>query len=253
MHVFTASLVLLIGVCLHAMTASEASDPWTERLEQLDPSRPLEYFELGEEIADVAEAHSAEERLSLELFALAGQLDFKRLGRSSILAIGHFTSNPNQKRRLLDAAELLSDHRLFKPEVAAERGSALQDQVAFGMMLGALRLERWDDARTLLENPGVMALLLEHGDLLGLDPATLALELESGRVSVIGELKRHLLVEWSVHDRSGLDWAVELEVSNGMPLTVIDLGDMETLLGADVKRPYWRNGSWSDSAAFELD
>ena len=79
MHVFTTSLVLLIGVCLHAMqvmTASEASDPWIERLEQLDPSRPLEYFALGEEIADVAEAHSAEQRLALELFALAGQLDF---------------------------------------------------------------------------------------------------------------------------------------------------------------------------------
>ena len=38
-----------------------------------------------------------------------------------------------------------------------------------------------------------------------------------------------------------------------MPLTVIDLGDMETLLGADVKRPYWRSGRWSDSAASELD
>ena len=250
MHAFIGCLIITFGVAIQAMQSaleSENPGPWIERLERLDPSRPMEYFELGEEIANVAEEHSEEQQLALELFALAGQLDFKRLGRSSILAIGHFTSNRMQKRRLLDAADLLSPQRLFKSIGVADQAGGLQAQIEFGRVLAALRLEEWEQARALLESPQVRALLFQHGELLGLDPMSLLLELESGRVSGTGDVKRHLVVEWSILDPSGLDWAVELTVSNGAPLTVIDLGDMQTLLGADVRRPYWRSGGWTES------
>ena len=253
MHAIIGCLTIMIGISVQSVPVPEASNLWTERLERLDPSRPIEYFELGEEIADIAEEHSDEQRLALELFALAGQLDFKRLGRSSILAIGEFTSNPLQKRRLLDAADLLSTQRLFQPSGVTDQGGVLQAQIDFGMMLAALRLERWDEAIDLLENPQVRTLLFEYGDLLGVDPKIVLLELESGRVSVIGDMKRHLIAEWSVLARSELDWAVELEVSSGVPLTVIDLGDMQNLLGADVRRPYWRSGSWSDSSVLTAE
>ncbi|MEE2682008.1 MAG: hypothetical protein VX641_06510 [Planctomycetota bacterium] len=252
MHAFCSILGLSTLLCLHAtqsVPTADALEPWQDRLERLDPSRPVEYLELGEEIMDLAEAHSEEQRLALELFALAGLLDFDRLGRSSILAIGHFTSNPNQKRRMLDAAAMLSDQRLVKRDSLRQRGGDLQDQISFGRLLASLRLEEWEDARAQLAKPGVRSLLVEHGDLLGVDPNTLMLELEAGRASVTGDLKRHLLVEWSVHDRAGLDWAVELEVSHGMPLTVTDVSDLQTLLGADVKRPYWRSGAWSGDPA----
>ena len=250
---------LLVG-CLIGLTAFCApsrpsaqdpigSTPWVDRLEQLDPARPLEYFELGEEIADLAEEHSDQQQLAIELFALAGQLDFKRLGRSSILAIAAFTSNPIQKRRLLDAADLLSAQRHFRSRALVDDLVTADAKMDFGMVLAALRLEDWDQANDLLRDPELRAMLQQNGDLLGLDSKALLLELEAGRVTFTGDLKRHLLVEWSVLDRSGLDWSVELEVSNAEPLTVIDLGDMQALLGADVKRPYWRSGGWSASAA----
>ena len=223
-----------------------------QRLEQLDPARPEEYFELAEEVADSAK--TPEQRtLALELFALAGQLDFDRLGRSAILAIGHFTTDPDQKNRLRIAAELLSNQGLFQPRSRAGADSSQESRLLFGRMLGAVWAGRIQEARELLKQPGVRPLLQKYGELLGLDPDTFIEQLQS-RATTPGsfEVTRQLLVEWTVLDRAGLSWSAELVASEGRPLTVIDLVDRGALLGADVTRPYWRSGGWSGPAA-EVD
>lgn len=226
---------------------------WVDRLEQLDPARPLEYFELAEEVADAAE--TAEQRsLALELFAIAGQLDFDQLGQSSILAIGYFSEDPVQKQRLRIAANLLSRERLFQDSDRDGTLSSQEDQLRFGQMLGAVRAGENQQARELLAYPGVRALLFEYGDLLGLDPASFLETLESrSRTTTSSELTRQLLVEWTVLDRPGLNWSAELLASGGAPLTVIDILDMGALLGAEVDRPYWRSGGWSERPHSEIN
>ena len=218
---------------------------WVDRLEQLDPSRPLEYFELAEEIADTGT--TPEERLlALELFALAGQLDFDQLGQSSILAIGYFSTDPIQKERLQIAANLLSKERLFQGRDQQSSFSSQEDQFRFGQMLGAVRSGEIQRARELLKSPGVRSLLFEYGDLLGLDPVDFLEKLESrSPIGISSELTRQLLVEWTVLDRPGLNWSAELLASGGAPLTIIDIVDLGALLGADADRPYWRGGGWS--------
>src|SRR5262245_1831352 len=87
--------------------ASGSLQPWTARLEALKPAEPLAYFELAEEVADVA-ADAQQRELARHLFALAGMLDTKRLGRSACLAIADLEENAVVKRRLLALASLLA-------------------------------------------------------------------------------------------------------------------------------------------------
>ena len=60
-------------------------------------------------------------------------------------------------------------------------------------------------------------------------------------------------LEWTVLDRPGLNWSAELLASGGAPLTVIDILDMGALLGAEVDRPYWRSGGWSERPHSEIN
>ena len=84
-HTGIACLAVLFCMFPSALGVS-ASAPtrWDARLEALDPTRPLDYFLLGEEVADAA-VNEAERQLARELFGLAGALDRDRLARSAAL------------------------------------------------------------------------------------------------------------------------------------------------------------------------
>ena len=198
MHVFTASMVLWIGLFLHAMQPS-AVDPLI-----------------------VGPSVSSDSIAPLSTSAGRGDRGRRRgpfrRGETGPRAVRTWDSLISSARRVPSSRSVIS--RPIQPEVVCSmprscypttllpagggpgRG-ALQDQ----MTLAALRLERWDDARATREPRGP-ALLLEHGDRGLVGPSCSSL---NRLVSVIGGLKRHLIVEWSVHDR--LDQVVELEVS----------------------------------------
>jgi hypothetical protein len=78
--------VVPVLLALAARPAPSAESRWDARLARLDPVRPMDYLELGEEVADQA-GSDAERRLARELFGYAGALDPTRLGRSAMLAL----------------------------------------------------------------------------------------------------------------------------------------------------------------------
>ena len=65
------------------------------------------YFELAEEIADAAK-NDEERQLARHVFALAGALDPRHLGRSACLALAQLEDQPTARARLLALASLLS-------------------------------------------------------------------------------------------------------------------------------------------------
>lgn len=247
-----ATTLLACGGLLLGATAPRPlaiPDPdWSVRLERLEPSRPLEYFELAEEICDASD-DPRETGLALQLFALAGQLDFESLGYSSILAIRHHTTDPDKKAYLEVAAGLLSNRDLFEPPAGFLPLVSEEDRIAFGRMLAAWRMGRQPEVSKLVQVPGVRALLERYAEVLGRDPLTLVEQLSSRLPSLDArQLRRQLLLEWAVLDRGGLNWSAELSFSGGAPLQIIDLIDFQELLGVDVGLPYWREGGWTSGA-----
>ena len=247
MRNLASSLLLLGCVCAASGTPHPLQVPdvdWTPRLLQLDPSRPTEYFELAEEVADASDDPS-DVQLALQLFALAGQLDFERLGYSSILAIRHHTTDPDKQAYLRVAADLLSNQELFVPPVGSSASVLDEDRMEFGRMLAAWRMGRQSEVAKLIQAPGVRSLVGRYAEVLGRDPLTLAAQLDTRLPSLDRrQLRRQLLLEWAVLDREGLNWSAELSFSGGAPLQIIDLIDFQELLGIDVERPYWSSGEW---------
>ncbi|MEY5031368.1 MAG: hypothetical protein RL354_399, partial [Planctomycetota bacterium] len=120
------SAVLVLAVLASLALATAPASRWDERLARLDPVRPMDYLELGEEVAERAEG-DADRRLARQLFGLAGALDTPRLGRSAMLALAQFASTPEERARALAAAEL-----------AGGRGTAIRRTLAEPAALEAL-------------------------------------------------------------------------------------------------------------------
>ena len=74
-----------------------ATAVWSSRLEALHPSRPMEYFELAEEVADEA-GDEAGRDLARRLFGLAGILDPEGLARSAALAQADLAAEDGDRR-----------------------------------------------------------------------------------------------------------------------------------------------------------
>ncbi len=105
----------------------EPNDRWSDRLEALEPERPLAYLELAEEIVD-AEADEELLALAAHLYALAGVLDTPRLGRSACLGLADLSRQEHVKRRLRALARLLADDEVVPAEetlTSSERPSAV--------------------------------------------------------------------------------------------------------------------------------
>ena len=93
--------VILACACFGGVAASRPAsgvDRWEQRLARLDPVRPIDYLELGEEVADSASS-AAEKRLARELFGFAGALDPARLGRSAMLALASIAETDAERAR----------------------------------------------------------------------------------------------------------------------------------------------------------
>ena len=256
---------LILTLVLGAFPLALASDPapasvqeapqqttgeWEQRLRALDPTRPIEYFELGEEVEDAA--RSAEDRaLARELFGLAGLLDRQGLGRSAALAIASLEERAIARDRLRAAAELLAPVDTIDPGTRGAQSTSREGRLAFCHALGALR--RGDGSRVArhLASADAEVVLEDLGPLL---PGGSARFMRDAEVYSGGlrpdldseEVEAHLLVEMVALSPTKTSWAVALSASEGAPLMVVDLKRLDRLFGVDPTRPYWRDGRWVD-------
>jgi len=242
--------LVCMAVSVVMMLASRADLPRLEsRLEALRPEAPLEYFLLGEEVADVA--RSADDRqLARQLYGLAGALDRERLGRSACLARADIEEDPLAKRRLLALADLLDDRVTFRRR--QHETQQLDDPAAAYAVAQALhhyRLGEGSRALRALEQAGARTLLERHDAALrgGVRRFIEDCELyRSGKRPPLGEndVSRLVHLEAALLAGRPRSWSDALLLSNGETLIEVEPDHTEQAFGVDVDRPYYRDGLW---------
>ena len=227
-----------------------SSPDWTVRLQSLDPSTPLAYLELAEEVADQA-SDEANLQLARHLFGLAGLLDTPGLGRSVCLALADLAAESHERERLLAMASLLGQARGatdFAPARSTERFS-VDTALAVSKAFGYYRQGDGSRALAALRSPGAMDLLksIDHlvrgGTRRFTDECKRYVGLNRPPVTPAHRamMLRTELALLSAEDRS---WSGELLLTGGRPLIELDPEQLGELLGVDVSRAIFRDGSW---------
>ncbi|MSR40708.1 MAG: hypothetical protein EXS10_02260 [Phycisphaerales bacterium] len=251
------ALCALCAVCDIARAQATSAAPvvpatrptarWDARLTTLDPTRPFDYFLLGEEVVDAATT-DAERQLARELFGLAGALDRDRLGRSAALARASIATTPLEARRMQAAAALLGGVRYERPVGAVDAAKALALSRALSFYrLGkgplALSTLRAADAESLLEDYDGMI----PGGSEGFVRECRALRGGARPTLDNAALRRMLLLEAALLTPSPRAVSIDLAVTNGAPLLEIDVSDLGALFRVDPKMASWRDGRWNTS------
>ena len=221
------------------------------RLAALEPEAPGEYFDLAEEVLDVAEDDPERRALARRLFGLSGVLDRDRFGASAALALAAMSEDPATVQRFRVVARILSSG-----PVAAE-GSAMRplDRDAVDRIcraLGDLRGGKVGRIRGVLRDPSIV-------QALGRWDATLPggiewLRTRSARGSKAGlDLDRRdenalLNVEIALLEGDQASWATLIATGEDRPLMTLSLERPETALLPPQQRDlvYWRHGVWTD-------
>lgn len=236
------------------------TDRWTARLEGLRPDNPMAYFDLGEEVADLAQ-NEKEHELAWRLFALAGLLDTPRLGRSACLALADIETEIHIKRRLLAMASLLSGTggRSGGGTGGGSGGGLLgrgdeggfSESTALSVTEAFSYYRRGLGSRALsqLRKPGAQEMLKSLGHLLRGGSARFLedCKLYNGRVKpTLTEfhLVNMLTVELAILSGPERSWASELLLSRGRPLIEIESDRLDQVFGVDPSRCVYRGGRW---------
>jgi hypothetical protein len=241
---------------------------WSERLEQLDSTRPIDYFLLAEEVADAAT--SVEDRtLARQLFGLAGALAPQELGRSAALALASLAEDDRERRTLRALASLLAadDEAIAAQESLRGRPSP-QHALALSEAFSQLRRGQGPRATAILKTPEVAELLDTHAGQLpggadrfredcrafkgGVRPAyadsqrLLMLEIELAVLAMAAGTPTATGGAREVRVDSG--WSSALVATSGAPLLELDTARLEKAFGVDPARSTWRNGQWERPA-----
>lgn len=242
---FTASSVSPSVTTATAVATSAPPARWIERLGRLDPLRPLDYLELGEEVADAA---TTEEELALArtLFGYAGALDTARLGRSAMLALAAIAPNDLERSRALAAAEIVGGRGLARGAERVDPAQIASLSRAFsfhrrGDGRRALAALRQDDADALL---GALDAAIPGGAQAFRDEAR-AMRSSGGLATDENAIRRLEDIELALRLGPLRPVSLDLVVAGDAPLVEIDLADPASVWRVDPARPWWRNGAWS--------
>jgi hypothetical protein len=156
--------------------SAESLAPFDKRLGALIPSRPREYFELAEEIAEIngdVEARTLARELCVLAFELWRNSDARRgdprLGPSALLMLASFSDNNDQARWIRALAAAVDPESLITPDQShAGSAGAVRDAAVLDLV-SALELLRAGEGRRatkLLDKPGVWDLLVRYERLL---------------------------------------------------------------------------------------
>ncbi|MBL9120210.1 MAG: hypothetical protein JNL80_09890 [Phycisphaerae bacterium] len=249
-----ASVALLTSI---AATPFAGPD-WSTRLAALDPSRPMDYFELGEEVADAATTPE-ERQLARRLYGLAGTLAPDLLGRSAALAQASLADDDRQRRTLLALASLLDATSGGDLAAAQRPRPAAESAVALSEAFSHLRRGQGPRASSTTKAPPVAALLDLYGTHLPGGPERFREDCRTFKSGLrpsypMAQLLVMLEVEEAVlsaavpaNEQRTLLWSTALVETDGAPLLEVDVTKLDTALGVDPERPYWRKGQWERS------
>ncbi|MBL0869014.1 MAG: hypothetical protein IBJ18_00370 [Phycisphaerales bacterium] len=156
-----------------------------KRLSALSPSKPMEYFLLGEEVASEARTRS-DRKLARELFVLAMHLDQQAgspesITPSALLSLASLSPSDRERHYLNAAARVAqTGPRSAAAQPAKRRLAILQptDQTGFDLAT-ALGLSRVGEGRRsdiLLDRPEVAALLVAYEPVINSDGEINALQ-----------------------------------------------------------------------------
>ncbi len=268
-----------------------ATPEWiTARLIALAPERPEEYFLLAEEVADGAtEAH--EVGIARTLYALGYELARTRPGAAPLGASCCFglarLERLEQDRRWLLAVAAAIDPRYARPDWAVPALASASEETAYkaATALGMARAGEGHQARKVLDEPGVKALLRDYERAIG----------ASGGTGALFRLERNI-AEWPCPQCSNAraiarpgqqgaeirlcptcrgnpgprltpqeflaqlrfeaillrgvqrSWAAQAAVDMGAPLRDPDPDQLAPVYGVDPARACWRAGKWVTAA-----
>ena len=245
---FVGALVLALPLDGRAPSVID----WTQRLEQLDPARPVEYLELAEEIADQADDQQSLAQAK-HLFALAGALDSARLGQSAALALADMQQDRTAKRRLLALASLLDPFASASTTTSADRRLSNETLESISKAFSLYRLGRGPQAIAELNDFEANSILQQHSRLL---PGGYNQFLQDCRIYKAGlsptlsdaELVRMLRFEKALLSGAERNWSGDLLLGSGEPLIEVNPQRVDETLGVDVSRSVYRNGEWVSPA-----
>ncbi len=245
-----AGALASLGAANRAAVLRDRIPDLDKRLAALAPSRPAEYFELAEEVADAAES-DAERALARQLFGLAGTLDTQRLGRSACLALADLAADGHDRRRLLALAWLLdrggggSGDRTHDADAhGSEAALAVAEAFSF------YRKGYGGRALEALQVSGAMELVEAHDQIFRGGAQRFLADCDlyrgGGKKPAIApvDLSRMLKVEAALLAGADRSWSAELLLSRGEPLVEVDPDRLAETLGVDPEAALWRNGRW---------
>jgi len=249
----------LVATCLVAEGRLRPQSPapdWTDRLEALKPALPMAYFELAEEIADVAE-DEPQRALARHLFALAGLLDRDGLGRSACVALADMAEQELDRRRLLALASLLGGGGIGQA-ASVPLGAGMTeapDPIAVLALTEAFsyyRRGRGPQAMAALRTPGAMELLTACQQYLRGGANRFVEECRRYRGQLRPNLSdedeiRMLRLEVALLAGAERPWSSDLLYGRGQPLIEVDPDRLEETFGVDASRPIYRAGRWVET------
>ncbi|MBC22426.1 MAG: hypothetical protein CMJ32_00715 [Phycisphaerae bacterium] len=259
MKVSPCTILLLVGIFMLEQLAGAMSDfpinQWDQRLQQLDPARPMMYFELAEDIAEQAQTQDQRD-LAMRVFGLAGLLGDRQLARSAALAIASMTdraSEPTRYRRLTAAAALLDD-RPGRSITMLVQPVKLEDAHRILDGLAAYRSGRATSSvmRRITQIDPVQLSPVQH-----LFPGgSIDRFIESSQVYRRGvrpsmstqELASELRLEEALLAGKSRSFSTDLLLTRNRPLVEVDPDSLAELFRVDPARSTWRDGTWQAPA-----
>ncbi|MHC4810933.1 MAG: hypothetical protein ACYTEV_11285 [Planctomycetota bacterium] len=236
------------------------SERWGRRLAELDPSRPLAYLELAEEIDDARllgpaaagdPVARAERGLVLRLCGLAARLD-SAIAPAAARAVADLSEDARERRRLLAVADLLEGDRLLRGrEVRIEgvptgRGGAAPSEVLLAASEAIARQRRGEGERAL--DPLARYPRDQVAAVFEPWPGGLAGFEQDCRRRPGGMTLRRFRIELAAERRmlegDATDWSSIARTGGGDPLEEVDADDLQRLFPVDASRPRWRDGQW---------
>lgn len=248
-----ATLLALLAVAAAPLPRSAPPDrgfDLARRLEALDPTRPVMYLELAEEVADgLPSGESPDRTLARRLYGLAGRLDPDGLAASAALGLASLAPDARTAARYRAAASLLDPGVVGtvgtgRPEVDLE--TAFEVSEAFG----GFRCGRSVGLRRLLADPTRERMLRAWDDALPGGVDWLRRQAEAGGRSrpSLGrdDVLAMVRVELVLLDSGRPSWSTLLAIDDDP--AIIDLRPervLDLLLDDDAAaRPVHRGGEW---------
>ncbi len=288
MHILLAS-ILSVTITLSQPAHEPAVDTLpidnlAQRLEALEPSDPMPYFLLGEEVAE--EFQSPDElELARTLFVVGFHLDREQggtLAPSCAIALARLQGIGHDRDWLIALAHAL-DHRYATPDWRGAAPDQTSDQDAYraAVAVGRVRSGHGRRALSLLEDPRVMTIIRRYEPLLspanqpgaadwlirearrwpcpecGFNRINRAIDPSRGayvKCRVCNgnpgpeisqeELIAQLRFEARMLNGVQRSWAAQVIADAGAPLRDPLPEELAPTLGIDPRRSLWRDGSW---------